>query len=751
MFNIRKSLVATLVVIVFAGGCSQDILDVNPTVVKSFSGVVVQTRSTGIPVANAVVECMGRVAVTDTAGRFTFPNLPMDARRTIVRVYSSMRLQATHAFVPTDTLASNYIIVLPPPKTVRASKATDAYVFSYFSQTISLPLDAFVTRQGAPYTDAVTAVVSRYDMGLPSAPMRLGDNGALFADGTKGVLERTTITQYAFLGADQDTVFVRPSTTCTFTHRVSVAPEFESTMAIFTFDHASAYWKVSGQATLDSNEYTGTFVWGNDVTMNFLRATRRPATIRVVGPDGRPIRWCSVSLSGRTSLTDSLGQCNLPLVRSGGTLVEVRDATNTEVYGTLSLEDASEADPGAHTIILQQMPVMLQGTYSYCESNGANTAIVVLSSQRGAYSFGTRVSPFAIPIPRNPQFDVFAHNGANIKSGVVQVTSARVVANVVNVGNLSICASNVEDQSLLPLPAGSVVVSAACQRASGGVYVVTTKSILTYNSKRELVASVPLSASVGTQDTMLWTAYVSSNDRYIYVTNSRRIVDAIEVSTGRVLFHQEFGGSATRATAIGVDPELAQTVFAYIQNSQVHVSTHNSHDGQQILRDSVHVKDVAHPLGVEGATLYMGRYVSLRLLHMEAVSIACLDLSRKPVVEKWDYAFFGGLSKGGSLAAFTPEAGGKTLYNVATKRSVLFPAGHSEYSFFTSPNDQHLGSVQGGRIVISDPATGMQTLSKQILPPRMGWSLVDLSDSGKQLCVIVGSRTAATVLALPLD
>ncbi len=740
-----------LTILFFVAGCSPDVLDVNPTVVKTLSGRVVQSSRAGRGIANATVECMGRTTVTDSAGRFTLHDVPMDATRTILRVYADKHPSITQAFVPTDSAVANYLVVAPNFVSTLSNTSPIGYVFSRGGRRVVLPLDAFVTRSGAPYTGKVFGYSTSYSVGSNSDwNVRLGDHSAQFANGSRGVLERTTAVRYVFLGSDNDTVFVRSGTACTLEQSVDAAPEFEESMSIYTFDHSSAYWKVAGTATLDSTTYRGTFVWSNDVTMNYLRATRRPATIRVVGPDARPIRWCTVSLSGKSELTDSLGVCNLRLTRSSGTLVEVRDATNTVTLATYSMEGVSEADPGEHTIVLSTMPTILRGTYSYCD-NSRTDAHIVLSRQGGSFTFFARASPFAVPIPPNPNFDVYAHNNASVTSAVVKVTPANVVGGVVNVGNLSICTSYLEDQSLIPLPAGSVVVSAACQRASGGVYVVTTKSILTYNSKRELVASVPLSASVGTQDTMLWTAYVSSNDRYIYVTNSRRIVDAIEISTGRVVFHQEFGGSATRATAIGVDPELAQTVFAYIQNSQVHVSTHNSHDGQQILRDSVHVKDIARPFGVEGATLYMGRYVSLRLMHLEAVSIACLDLSRKPVVEKWDYAFFGGLSKGGSLAAFTPEDGGKTLYNVATKRSVPFPAGHSEYSFFTSPNDQHLGSVQGGRIVISDAATGMQTLTKQILPPSMGWSLVDLSDNGRQLCVIVGTRATAKVLAVPLD
>jgi len=753
MFNIRKSLIATLVVIVLAGGCSQDILDVNPTVVKSFSGVVVQTRSTGIPVANALVECMGRVALTDTAGRFTFPNLPMDARRTIVRVYSSMRLQATHAFVPTDSLASNYIIVLPSLNTVRASKGIDAYVFSHLSQTISLPLDAFVTRQGAPYTDAVTAVVSRYDMGLPSAPMRLGDNAALFADGTKGVLERTTVAQYAFLGADKDTVFVRPNTICTLEHYVSVAPEFESTMAIFTFDHTSAYWKVSGQATLDSNEYRGTFVWGNDVTMNFLRATRRPAKIRVVGPDKQPIRWCVVSLSGKTSHTDSLGYCSMLLSRGNGTLVEVRDATNTEVLATYSLDQAPEADPGEHTIVIPQMPAMLTGSYSFCESAGAGAAYIVLHLGKNDVYFVVRSSPFSIPIPRNPQFDVFAHNNASLKSGIVRVTPASVVNGVVNVGNLLMCASNVEDQSLLPLPAGSTVVSAANQRTTGGVFVITTNKLLTYNSKRELVASMPLSTTIGLQDTAIWSAYVSSNDQYIYVTNARNNVYAIEAATGRILHHHAF--QVIGVQVIGVDVESAQLVYAYrgsqSRGSQsLHYRTYNALNGNLLVQDSLPLKDIGRPIGVEGVSLYKGRSILLKLQHLEWISAVHIRLEPKRDVTVWGWGYYSGLSKGGSLVSVIND-GNETMYNAATDRYVPFPAGITTSSFFTSTNDHYIASRSSGRITVAEVATGRQTVSKQILPPRMGLSHVDLSDNGKQLCVIVGLRTAATVLAMPLD
>lgn len=748
---ICKALICHIIVVAFVTSCSPDILEVNSKLVRTFSGRVVQTRSAGIPVGNALVECMGRVAVTDTAGAFSFPDLEMDKERTIVRVYASHRLPATHAFVPTDSSVTSYTIVLPGMSTVRSSSVKDAYVFSRGSQTISLPLDAFVTRLGAPYTGAVTAIVASYDMGQVTAPLRLGDNGAVFADGTKGVLEQTTVTQYAFLGADNDTVFVRPNTICAITQGVSVAPEFEKTMAIFTFDHSSAFWKVAGQATLTSKEYKGTFVWGNDVTMNFLKATRRHASIRVLGPDGQPIRRCAVSLSGRTSYTDSLGYCGMQLVAERGTTVDIRDVTNTEIFATYSMDGVSEADPGQHTIVLQEMPVMLTGTINFCAGTSVTAGYVVLYQGNREHYFVSRASSFSAPIPRNPQFDVFAHNGTDLKSGIVRITPTSVMEGVVNVGNLSICASNVEDQSLLPLPEGSIVVSAATRRSTGGVFVVTANRLLTYNSNRELIASVPLSSTIGVQDTAFWTSYVSNNDQYIYLTNSRRIVDAIETATGRVVFHHEFSKPEKGWPVIGVDVESAQVVYVYIRAPNLYYSTYSSLSGQQLMQDSIPLSDIGRPAGLEGTALFRGQTLLIRFYHLEYGSAACIKLDPKREIRLWeqDKLYFG-LSKGGSLMAVGLDGNGM-LYNASTDRYVPFPTGSGSSSFFTSSNDKYLATMQSGRIAIFDAATGKQTVSKQALPPQMRVPYVDLSDSGTQLCVISGSRSSAKVLIFTIQ
>lgn len=740
-------------VLVMCIGCTSDILTVQPPVVKDLSGSVRRT-GTSPAIANAIVECMGRTTLTDSAGRFMFKDLPMDPTRTIVRVYAQDMARATKAFVPTDSTVADYRIQMQNLPTTTSIKTDSGYVFSLSGHSVVLPPDAFATRLGTPYTGKVEGMCRKNDIGTSGqSTYDLGDNRYVTSDGQTSSLVNTSVYRYCFLGDNKDTIYVRANAVATIVQSVNLAPEFQPSMEIYTFDHGSAYWKQAGLAQRDSLHYKGTFVWGNDISMNYLRASRRPATIIVMGPDRIPLQYCSVSLSGRSLYTDSTGRCALHLVASKGTLVEVRDVTATDLLGTYSLATANETDPGEHVVVLSSLPVLLTGSVSHC--NNTTTRLKIALSRISYYlSLLSPQSPFRIPIPNRPEFDVYAHDDGSAVSEVHKISPASITSGIVDVGHLKVCTASSEVNGVISLPSGVVALGIVCGRASNYVYVLATDKLLTYSSSGVLMRSVTLSQRTGQNDTALLACLITSSDTYLYVSDGPSTIDVIEIATGRIVQKHSLGGGSTRAT-LGADVDAELVISSRISGGNLILQSIGSMDGTVKRTDTVERKFIGWAFGVKDIGMTQGRFVHASLYQQESMFALSLDLTKSPPIQHSQQAYISEVSTSGEYLVTNDENGTVALFSIARNRWFPLPSEFYAEMFNgilrTSANEIYVAQLFRGRMSVADIASGRVLASKQILPPSLQVSeLFSLSDSGHRVGIISGTRSNSKVYVIDL-